>query len=182
MNTISTRMTPWAPRSPLARRAFAVAALIVLGSLALPAAAAVYKWVDPQGRIHYSDRPPPPDGTLLSVDTSAPHGRGERGGPEPSRPSTPAPSSAASTSGPISGPAANPATVARLKQTVDNDVSTAQADQCKQAQDRYQNYVHSRRLYKEGPNKERIYLTDQELDTERLQAKHDADELCGPAH
>jgi len=180
MNTISTRTTPRALRSPLARRALAVAAVVMLGSLALPAGAAVYKWVDPQGRIHYSDRPPPPEGTLLSVDASAPHGRGERGGPEPSRAAAQTPSSATTPSGPISGPAANPATVARLKQTVDNDVSAAQADQCKQAQERYQNYVHSRRLYKEGPNKERIYLTDQELDTERLQAKHDADELCGP--
>jgi hypothetical protein len=179
MNTINTRTTQWPPRSALARRALAAAALVLLGSLALPAAAAVYKWVDPQGRIHYSDRPPPPEGTLLSVDASAPHGRGERGGPEPSHSSAPAPSSSSAPSGPISGPAANPATVARLKQAVDSDVSNAQADQCKQAQDRYQNYVHSRRLYKEGPNKERIYLTDQELDTERLQAKHDVDELCG---
>ncbi len=177
MNTISTRTRRSAARSALARRTLAVAALLVLGSLALPAGAAVYKWVDPQGRIHYSDRPPPPEGTLLSVDASAPHGRGERGGPEPSRTSA-ASSSTSAPSGPISGPAANPATVARLKQAVDSDVSSAQADQCKQAQDRYQNYVHSRRLYKEGPNKERIYLTDQELDTERLQAKHDVDEIC----
>jgi len=113
MNMISTRTTLWAPRSAVARHALAVAAVVLLGSLALPAAAAVYKWVDPQGRIHYSDRPPPPDGTLLSVDTSAPHGRGERGGPEPSHSSGPAPSSSTS-SGPMSGPAANPATVARL--------------------------------------------------------------------
>jgi len=176
MNTISTPTRAPASRSSLARRALAVAGLVVLGALALPAAAAVYKWVDPQGRIHYSDRPPPPEGKLLSVDSSAQHSRGDRP-PE-------APRAAASTTGaappaPMAGPAATPEAAARLKQTVDNDVSAAQAEQCKQAQERYQNYVHSRRLYKEGPNKERIYLSDQELETERLQAKHDVDELCG---
>jgi hypothetical protein len=180
MNTISTATTAPALRSPVARRALVVAAVVALGALALPAVAAVYKWVDPQGSVHYSDRPPPPEGKLLSVDTSAPHGRGERGESPPSRSST-APSAAAPPA-PVTGPAASPEAVARLKQTVDNDVSSARAEQCKKAQERYQSYVQSRRLYKEGPNKERIYLSDQELDTERLQAKHEVDEACGPAH
>ncbi|HUO79346.1 MAG TPA: DUF4124 domain-containing protein [Steroidobacteraceae bacterium] len=178
MKTISTRTDTQGLRRRT-RAALAVAAVVALGALALPAAAAVYKWVDPQGRIHYSDRPPPPEGKLLSVDASAPHGHGERG-PEPSRPAGSSLASASVPSGPVTGPAANPEAVARLRQEVASDVSNAQADQCKQAQDRYQNYVHSRRLYKEGPDKERIYLTDQELETERLQAKHEVDELCGP--
>jgi hypothetical protein len=177
MNTISTRTKEQASRSPLARRALALAAVVMLGSLALPAAAAVYKWVDPQGRIHYSDRPPPPEGKLLSVDTSLQHSHADRA-PETSRPAPPAPAGA-SVPSPATGPAATPEAAARLKQTVDSDVAAAQAEQCKQAQERYQNYVHSRRVYKEGPNKERIYLSDQELETERLQAKHDVDELCG---
>lgn len=177
MNTI-TRTKDQASRSLLARRALAVAAMIALGSLALPAAAAVYKWVDPQGRIHYSDRPPPPEGKLLSVDMSAQHARGDRP-PEAARPAAQATTAGSVPPAPPLGPAATPEAAARLKQTVDSDVSTAQAEQCKQAQERYQSYVHSRRLYKEGPNKERIYLSDQELETERLQAKHDADEACG---
>ena len=182
MNTFRTRTGPPDLGSPPVRRALAVAALIVLGALALPAAAAVYKWVDPQGRIHYSDRPPPPEGKLLSIDTSAPHAARNDRAPEPASRPTPPSAPAAAPTGPISGPGANPEAVARLKQAVASDVTNAQADECKKAQDRYQNYVHSRRLYKEGPAKERIYLTDQELDTERLQAKHDADELCGPGH
>ena len=178
MNTISYRTREQVSRSPPARRALALAAVVVLASLALPAAAAVYKWVDPQGTVHYSDRPPPPEGKLLSVDMSSPHARSEHTS-EPSRP----PAQLAAASVPSArfagGPAGTPEATARAKQEVDNDVSNAQAQQCKQAQDRYQNYVHSRRLYKEGPNKERIYLSEQELETERLQAKHDVDELCG---
>ena len=180
MNTISNRTKAQASRSPLARRALALAAVVVLASLALPAAAAVYKWVDPQGRIHYSDRPPPPEGTLISVDMSSQHARSERTS-EPSRPPAQMPAAASAPSARFTGPAGNPEAAARAKQEVDSDVSNAQAQQCKQAQDRYQSYVHSRRLYKEGPNKERIYLSDQELETERLQAKHDLDELCGPS-
>jgi hypothetical protein len=178
MNTISIPTKEQARRSRLAPRAVALATLVVLGSLALPAAAAVYKWVDPQGRVHYSDRPPPPEGKLLSVDTSAPHAHAERGA-EPPRASGPTPTMGSITSAPVTGPAANPEAVARLKQAVDSDVSTARAEQCKQAQEKYQNYVRSRRLFKEGPNKERIYLSDEELDTERLQAKHEVDETCG---
>jgi hypothetical protein len=34
--------------------------LAVLLALALPASAAMYKWVDAQGRVQYSDIPPPP--------------------------------------------------------------------------------------------------------------------------
>ena len=178
MNTISSRTVPQGPRSPLARGALLVAAVVLLGSLALPAvgAAAVYKWVDPQGRIHYSDLPPPPEGKLLSVDTTGQHTPTQRAPEASSRSATPP------VTGPISGPGSNPEAVARLKETVDNDVSSARADQCKQAQDKYQNYVRSRRLYKEGPNKERIYLSDVELETERLQAKHDVDEFCGQTH
>lgn len=33
--------------------------LLAVGACTLPAAAAVYKWTDAEGRIHYSDSPPP---------------------------------------------------------------------------------------------------------------------------
>ncbi len=176
MNTISTPTRGQVRRRPMARRALALTALVVFGSLALPAAAAVYKWVDPQGRIHYSDLPPPPEGKLLSVDTSAQHTTARAS--EAPRPAQ-MPAAATVMKSATTGPAASPEAAARLKQTVDNDVSSVRADQCKQAQEKYQNYVRSRRLYKTGANGERIYLTDQELETERLNAKHDVDELCG---
>ena len=138
--------------------------------LAAPAFADVYKWLDPQGRVHYTDRPPPTDAKLVSVET----GGGTRGAHAAS---APAPAPAAPTTAPL--PAPTPAEAARLKKSVDADVAGARAEQCKTAQEHYQKYVASRKIFREGPNKERIYLTDQELDTERLQAKHDVDELCG---
>ena len=77
--------------------------------------------------------------------------------------------------------AVGPARKRSRASTVANDIASTRTEQCKAAQDRYQNYVRSRRLYKEGPNKERMYLTDAELETERVNAKREADDVCTAA-
>ena len=161
-----------APRHTARRLAVAcgIAAFAASAFMAASADTEVYKWVDPQGRIHYSDRPPPSEGKLLSMESTPSahqHAAAERSSAPPS--SSPPPRSN------TSSPDANPKT----RETVENDVANAHAEQCKAAQDRYTMYVNSRHLYREGPNKERIYLTDAELETERLNAKREADERCG---
>lgn len=173
MNRMRIKTTGWGGGTAGAKLALAAATLIALGTLATSADAAVYKWVDPQGRVHYSDRPPPPEGKLLSVDMSE-HARGEP------RPTASTPSTASAPSG-TSSSAAAPGAPKSLKQAVDADVASAREERCKAAQDRYQMYIKSRRLYKEGPNKERIYLSDSELETERVNAKREADESCAGA-
>ena len=162
-----------APRHTARRLAVAcgIAAFAATAWMSASADTEVYKWVDPQGRIHYSDRPPPSEGRLLSMESTPSarqHAASERSAP---------PSSGA----PPRSNAPSPATDAnpRTRETVDNDVASAHAEQCKAAQDRYTMYVNSRHLYREGPNKERIYLTDAELETERVNAKREADERCG---
>jgi Domain of unknown function (DUF4124) len=163
MDAIGNRSEPRNERRASAVLALGIVAGVLGAWLALPAGAAVYKWTDPQGNVHYSDEPPPPEGTLISADA-----RNERPRTDTARPAEPA------------APAAPPGKTdpAQLKKTVDADVANAHAGECKQAEERYQTYVRSRRLYKEGPNKERIYLTDAELDAERLSAKRDVDEIC----
>lgn len=161
-----------APRHTARRLAVAcgIAAFAASAFMAASADTEVYKWVDPQGRIHYSDRPPPSEGKLLSMESTPSahqHAAAER--------STAPPSSAAPRSNASPPADAN----SRMRQTIENDVANAHAEQCKAAQDRYTMYVNSRHLYREGPNKERIYLTDAELETERLNAKREADERCG---
>ena len=146
--------------------------LLALAAVSTPADAAVYKWVDPQGRLHYSDRPPPPEGKLVSVDLTA-SVHAVLNTPQMPPPAAPTPS-------PRSGPA-TPEQEARLKQAVDADVDSKRSEECKQAKERYANYVRSRRLYREGPNKERIYLTDAELETERVNARREQEDACrGP--
>jgi len=162
-----------APRYTAGRLALAcgVAAFAASAFLSASADTEVYKWIDPQGRIHYSDRPPPSEGKLLSME-STPSAHQHAAAERPAAP----PSSAAPRSNSPSADA-NP----KMRETVENDVASAHAEQCKAAQDRYTMYVNSRHLYREGPNKERIYLTDAELETERLNAKREADERCGGA-
>jgi hypothetical protein len=39
--------------------------------------------------------------------------------------------------------------------------------------------IEGRRIYKTGDNGEREYLTSEEIDTQRLDAKRELDSLCG---
>lgn len=146
---------------------------LLVGSLCAspPAEANVYKWKDVQGRVHYTDKPPPPDGTLISIEPTW-YARRD-GAPPPARAA--APSSATAPD------ASTPAADAALRNAVQSDVANVRTEQCKKAQERYQNYVVSRRLFKEGEKGERIYLTDAELTEARLNAKREMDETCAAA-
>ena len=165
-----------ASRNPTSRQtvrrlalACGIAAFAASAWLSASADTEVYKWVDPQGRIHYSDRPPPSEGRLISMEsTPSAHAHAAAERPNPTVANN---ARTASTPTPA---AVNP----QLRQQVDSDVASAKAGACKTAQDRYQTYVNSRHLYREGPNQERIYLSDAELDTERVNAKREADEAC----
>lgn len=130
------------------------------------AQAVVYKWVDTQGRIHYSDRPPEGDVKMVSVENI--YARPRSGSSQPAA----APSSAAAT------PAGAGATAPTLQKQVANDVAKANADGCRAAKERYDSFVRSRRVYKEGPKGERLYLSDEELATARLDARKDVDDNC----
>lgn len=161
------------PRQTARRLALAcgIAAFAATAWMSASADTEVYKWVDPQGRIHYSDRPPPSEGKLLSME-STPSAHPHVAAPERTAANTS--NAAPRTTAPPPAAGVNPQT----RNTVDADVANAHTEQCKAAQDRYTMYVNSRRLYREGPNKERIYLTDAELETERVNAKREADEAC----
>ncbi len=150
--------------------------LVVLGMLGLVATAAladgtVYKWVDEQGRVHYSDRPPP--GQENRAETVAnPYAKSAR----PSAPVAPAGAPAAAANG-----KAAPGTPAAddPKKKVAADVAAAHAEDCGKARDAYETAVRSRRLYRTGENNERVYLTDAELDQTRLESRRLMDEACG---
>ena len=67
----------------------------------------------------------------------------------------------------------------------DEAMAAAQADaekakvlQCKEAQDRYQRYIESRRLFRETSDGKRVYLTDQELTEARARAKQAVTDYC----
>lgn len=149
---------------------------------AVAAAETVYKWVDGSGQVHYTDLPPrQADARILGVyqqesgdvddegydDDYAEEGGGggdddgNDDGASPNAPSTPEP--------PVSDEA---------MQAAADDVAKAKVEQCKAAQDRYQRYIDSRRLFRETPDGKRVYLTDKELSEARGRAKQAVDDYC----
>jgi hypothetical protein len=126
------------------------------------ASAVVYKWVDAQGKLQYGDRPP--DGVHAEVVEGL--------GAHNSRPaSSPAPASASTPNGPA--PVASD-----TKKAVANDVSATREKQCTEAQERYKKLIEGRHIYKTGDNGERVYLSSQEIDQERINAKQDINDTC----
>ena len=149
----------------------ALAGLLLLGSpvsAQQAAEAAVYKWVDAQGVPHYSDQPPASgeaeelviryrktdSGTLAAkakakTDDVVPDAGGSQ---EPTPPADDA----------------------------DRDKVVAEREAgCQRAKDRMSKYEQARRIYRPGANGERIYLTEEELDAERANARRAVDEWCG---
>jgi hypothetical protein len=144
------------------KRLLLLAALVAWSGMA---SAVVYKWVDSQGKIQYGDRPP--DGVHAEVV--------ELLGVHPSASTR----TAATNSSPVpKNPNAPPKDPAEDKKEVDQDVAETRDKQCADAQDRYKKLIEGRRLFKTGPDGERQYMTSEEIDNERLNAKRDIDTIC----
>ena len=148
------------------KRLLLFAALIAWSGMA---SAVVYKWIDAQGKLQYGDRPP--DGVHAEVvELLVAHAAAARSASAPAAQASP------------KGGAGNPANKeADDKKAVDQDVSQTRDKQCTEAQDRYKNLIEGRRLYKTGPNGERQFMNSEEIDTERLNAKRDIDNICNSA-
>jgi len=152
--------------------------LLMAGLTAVAGAETVYKWVDSSGQVHYTDLPPrQSDAKLLGVFDQAAgdmedgagddyDDSGEDQGEDPS--STPP-------SGGVTTP--EPPVPDDVMQAARDDAEKAKVVQCKSAQDRYQKYTESRRLFREQDGK-RVYLTDQELTEARARAKQAVNEFC----
>jgi hypothetical protein len=141
------------------KRLLLFAALIAWSGMA---SAVVYKWIDAQGKLQYGDRPP--DGVHAEVvELLGTHSGISHNAPA----SSPLPKVA------NSSPKADD-----TKAAVDQDVAATRDKQCTDAQDRYKKLIEGRRIYKTGPDGERQYMTSDEIDNERLNAKRDIDIIC----
>jgi Domain of unknown function (DUF4124) len=148
------------------KRVLLFAALIAWSGMA---GAVVYKWTDAQGKVLYGDRPP--DGVHAEVV--------ELLGNHAARPAAARPTDSAQ---PLRASAADQSAQAdSTKKVVDDDVAQTKAKQCADAQDRYKKLIEGRRLFKTGANGERQFLTSDEIDTERVNAKRDIDAVCNSA-
>jgi Domain of unknown function (DUF4124) len=150
------------------KRLMLFAALIAWSGIA---SAVVYKWVDAQGKLQYGDRPP--DGVHAEVvallGTHSSSNNSSR--PAPAQSSTPS-------AAPAKVSAATAAQNDAAKTAVNDDVTQTRDKQCNDAQERYKKLIEGRKLFKPGPDGERQYLTADQIDTERVNAKREADNIC----
>jgi Domain of unknown function (DUF4124) len=153
------------------KRLLLFAALVAWSGMA---SAVVYKWTDAQGKLQYGDRPP--DGVHaevveLLVAHAAANNTAARAS---SAPSQPAPAARGAADKPSPKDASD-------KKAIDQDVAQIKDKQCTDAQDRYKKLIEGRHIYKTGPNGERQFMTSEEIDTERMNAKRDIDSICNSA-
>jgi Domain of unknown function (DUF4124) len=158
-----------------------VAAATLLMSLAITAAQAdVYRSVDAQGQVHYSDTPTPGaelvhvqrggGGIAFNSTTAAAKSSGAA-----TASSTPAKASTSGNAGPPQDPLAKQA----AEKAVQQDVEQTRADQCTKAKSDYEAAVAARRIYKAGTDGERQYLTDEEAEQQRVNLHQAMDTACG---
>jgi hypothetical protein len=139
-------------------RLFAWGFFVVFAATA--SAADVYRSVDANGNIVYSDRPEGANPQLVSVFV-----------PEPATPPPAASARPAAASEP--GPGAPPAEQVRPEPTPEQ-----RQQNCVVARERAERYAISHRLYRSLPNGEREYLNDAEIDEARARAAADVGTWC----
>ena len=136
-------------------------ALILAAALAAAVAQAgdVYRWKDAKGEWNYSDQP------VAGAERISSTGRTPRETtPKPAQQSAKPEASAGNTA---------------LADKVREDVAADKAGKCKEARAAYEQAIGSRRLYRQGPNGEQIFLNAQEIDAARVSARANMEYYCG---
>jgi Domain of unknown function (DUF4124) len=155
-----------------------VAAATLLMSLAITAAQAdVYRSVDAQGQVHYSDTPTPGSelvhvqrgGGGIAFNSTAAAAKSSSAATAPS---------AAKANGNASQPQ-DPVAKQAAEKAVQQDVEQTRADQCTKAKSDYEAAIAARRIYKSGTDGERQYLTDDEAEQQRVNLHQAMDTACG---
>lgn len=139
-------------------------AAVLIGAMSA-AQADVYRWTDSKGQVQYSDRWVP--GSTL-IRQTGPHN------PAAEAPRTDQQKLAASNAS-----IAEQQDQRSNEQAVKQDVAASKAEQCKKTSEAYQKAIESRRIYKEGKNGEREYISDQDADAYRAKLLGDRKQLCG---
>jgi len=156
------------------------AAIAILTWLPLSAALAdVFRSVDAQGHVLYSDTPTPGAELVHINGLHAPI----RSAPVTTTRSNSASSTSSAASKPGSAAQSGDQIHQQLEQeaaarAVQNDVARTRAEQCKKAQDAYNDSVQARRIYKTGADGSQEFLTDDEAVNMRLANKLEMDTAC----
>ena len=145
---------------------------LVLAGLSMAASADVFRWVDAQGRVHYSDRPEADNAvrvvgvTTHASDSAAIAARMQAESDQRAK---------------AAAQENQQRTDQNAAKAVQTDVTKSREDQCKEAKERYRVAIESQKLYRVGKDGERQYLTSQEIDEARLNSRKDMETVCGQA-
>ena len=143
---------------------------LAFAAVVVTAHADVYKSVDAQGQVRYSDQWSP-GATLIKGDHN--HSLTDQSPPPPAeKPAVPndhTPADAAKQA---------------AQKAVASDLAAVHAAECKRLQEQYDKVIHARRIYQadSAPNGDRQYMTDAEADAERVKTKQAMDEACTAAN
>jgi hypothetical protein len=129
-------------------------------------AAEVYRSVDEKGIVVYSDRPSI-DSTVVVIRTPGSSSR--------SRPQSPAAGNPEASEGNADD---SPVVAEIPREPTPDEVAADRKRNCNFARQKLEAYSTARRLYRNGPDGEREYLSDEEIDKERAQAESDVAEWC----
>jgi hypothetical protein len=138
------------------------AALLIAGSSF--AAGEIWRWKDANGTWHYSDQPQP-GAEMVSRSGRPTSDRSATAAPAPPPPP------------PVLADGSPPPVTEDVAEQVRQDAATAKAEQCKKAKEAYDQAVRARRIIKlDGVT----YMSDAEIDAERLRVRSLRDMACGP--
>lgn len=148
---------------------------LALCLLVLPAWADLYKWTDENGKVHYSDQPPPT--TIKKTETIK---------PEKHPAQAAAPTGDAKPAGPKSAAEQEMDFKKRRLQAAEAEAKAqkdAQAEEekkrnCKRAQDQVAAMQRGGRITRYGPNGEQEFLNDAEIAKGLVEAQKTADSWC----
>ncbi len=148
-----------------------IVAVLGLMAVSFGASADVYKWVDAQGRVHYSDVPDVEGAERVAVlsrrsNSEAIAQRDESEGEQRAQ---------------ANAQAAQQQREQTAAKEVNKDVAKTRETQCKDAKEQYRVSIESQKLYRLGKDGERQYLTSAEIDEARMNARRAMDEICGPS-
>jgi hypothetical protein len=132
------------------------------------AAADVYKYTDEKGNTQYTDKPPQLPAERLSV-------KSQRTDVVAVQERSQAEQKQAAAASQQQQQARNQAADQKEANQLN---ATDKAERCTKARDRYDKYMNSQKLYEQGADGERRYLSSEELDAARASAKASMDVLC----
>jgi hypothetical protein len=146
----------------LKQLAWTIVLLLPLGA----SAAEIYRFVDDDGSVVYSDRPKEGENVeRIEVRTAA------------GRPTTAAVQSSSGNAG-TDGNAASPLTFEVPREPTPEEIAADRARNCAFARSQVETLNNSRRMFRNSPSGEPEYLSAAEIDAERAKAEANVAEWC----